>query len=572
MKTTPDNEKLLDLIDDARKGKIVLPQFQRNFVWSRDDVTALLLSILEGHFIGAFLLLDTDSDNLPFAARTLEGVALSMDQARPDRMILDGQQRLTSLHYAFAAPDIPLRWTKYPYRFFLDLRKVTEGQLEEAITSERVDFVDDRLHRESQFESLVIPFTEIEQWEDWLNDYEQWLVTRDKDAYFSQYFKIDKPVWRTVMDRVRSFLVPTLGIPKFLPDNGERIAEVCAIFEKMNSTGVRLSVYDLLTARLYKYGIDQHSLWQKAVDSHKLLDQVSGGEPDVFGVYLLRTMALMRGLDVKSKSLINLKPKDYEHDWCLAAASIEKALERIMSTTQDGFGAFDQRWQPYSTMVSPLAAMLHKIETKKLDHRAYKLMRRWYWSSVFLERYAGAVESTIHRDFQDFVKAVNDPSLEPQALAEARVNIVENPNYSLRNVSRVNATYRGIMCLTAIRGAKDFQADDSIQFHDLEDHHIFPQAYLTNVRDAAGNKIPPGRINSIVNRTLISAQTNGRIHRKSPSKYLAEIVPAAREREIMASHFIDHDGLAAMQSDDFDAFLDARELSLLTEVVTRVGD
>ncbi len=572
MKTTPDNEKLMGLIDDARKGKIVLPQFQRNFVWSRDDVSALLLSILEGHFIGAFLLLNTDSDNLPFAARLLQGVDMSPRQMRVERMILDGQQRLTSLHYAFAAPDIPLRWTKYPYRFFLHLRRISEGSLEEAISSERADLVDGNQSREAQFKSLVIPFTEIEHWDDWLNDYEQWLVARDQDAYFNQYFKVDRPAWRAIMERVRHFLVPTLVIPKFDPDNGDRIAEVCAIFEKMNSTGVRLSVYDLLTARLYKYGIDQHRLWQEAVESHELLDQFSGGEPDVYGVYMLRTIALMRGLDAKSKTLINLRPEDYERDWRQAAASMEKALERMTSTSQDGFGVFDQRWMPYSTMVSPLAAMHRAIEVQGLDYRAYRLMRRWYWSSVFQERYAGAVESTIHRDYQDFIQAVGDPSFEPQALAEARVNIVENPNYSLRNVSRVNATYRGVMCLVAMRGAKDFQADDSIEFHALEDHHIFPQAYLKSLRDAEGNKIPAGRINSIVNRTLISAQTNRRISRRSPSNYLAQIVPAGHAPEIMASHFMDEDGLAAMQADDFDAFMDARELSLLTEVVTRVGD
>src|SRR5262249_17538934 len=136
MKTTPDNDKLLSLIDDARKGLIVLPQFQRNFVWSRDDITDLLTSILQGHFIGSFLLLDVDKDNIPFAHRALEGVVTTKGR-RPEKMILDGQQRLTSLHYVFAAPDIPLRYTKNPYRFFMDLNKVAEGDLENAFLSQR---------------------------------------------------------------------------------------------------------------------------------------------------------------------------------------------------------------------------------------------------------------------------------------------------------------------------------------------------------------------------------------------------------------------------------------------------
>lgn len=571
MRTIPDNQKLLDLIQGARKGKIVLPQFQRNFVWSRDDVTALLASILEGHFIGAFLLLRTDSDSVPFAFRTLEGVDLPDEQVRPELMVLDGQQRLTSLHYVFAAPEIPLRWTKYPYRFFLDLRKVTEGDLENAISSERQDRANGQLEWERQFESLVIPFTEIERWDHWLRAYEQWLVKRDKSAYFSQYFEIDKPAWTQVLDRVRAFLVPTLEIPKFQADDPDRIAEVCAIFEKMNSRGVRLSVYDLLTARLYKYGIDQHRLWEETVESHQLLDQFSDSKPDEYGVYVLRTIALMRGLDAKGKTLINLSPQNYERDWRRAVASMEKALQRLTSTSEDGFGVFDQHWTPYSTMISPLAAMLYAIESQKLDHRAYKLMRRWYWASVFQERYAGAVESTIYRDYQDFMRVMADPTFEPVALTDARLNIVENEAYSLRTVSRVNAVYRGIMCLTAIQGAKDFQADDSIEFHTLEDHHIFPKAYLERIKGSNGKKIPSEKVNSIVNRTLISAQTNRRISRSSPSNYVDRLVPAERREEIMASHFIDADSLAAMQTDDLDAFFDARDLCLLSEVIARIG-
>jgi hypothetical protein len=570
MKTTPDNQLLLELVNDARKGKIVLPQFQRNFVWSRDDITALLVSILEGHFIGSFLLLETEHDDLPFAIRPVEGVELRQDQLRPDRMILDGQQRLTSLHYAFAAPDIALRWTKYPYRFFLNLHNITENKLEEAIFSDRADQVSGRLARQTQFETLIIPFTEIEAWNDWLNDYERWLVDRDRDIYFNQYFNRDKPAWNKAIDRIRAFLVPTLEIPKFRSDDSIRIAEVCAIFEKMNSKGVRLSVYDLLTARLYKYGIDQHQLWEAAVASHDLLNQFSDGKPDEYGVYLLRTVALIRGFDAKSQTLINLSAENYERDWCQAALYTEKALERLTSTNEHGFGVFAQKWIPYSTMISPMAAMLYAIEHKQLDHRAYKLMRRWYWASVFCERYAGAVESTIYRDYQDFLKSSSDLEYESVAQREARVNLIENTSFTLRTVSRVNAIYRGCMCLIALKGAKDLQADDSIEFHTLEDHHVFPRAYLEKERKPNSAAISGDLINSIVNRTLISSTTNRRISRSSPSNYLQRVVPPEHMTTILNSHFIDQEGIVAMQADDFSAFLDARELALMAEIISKL--
>jgi hypothetical protein len=575
MKTIPGNNGLLDLVQKARKGTLVLPQFQRNFVWSRDDITGLLESILDGHFIGSFLLLRTDADSVPFGLRPIEGVDLAVSQLRPDAMILDGQQRITSLHYAFSAPPIPLRWTKYPYRFFLDLRKLTEGDLENAIFSDRADSVVGLLKEQAQFERLAIPLTVTEHWGEWLNRYERWLVDRDRDAYFSQYFEKDKPAWDAIMGRVRGFEVPTIEIPRIDPDDPDRLGEVCAIFEKMNSTGVRLSAYDLVTARMYRFRqdggkpIDVHALWEDAVAEHTHLAEFSDGEPDQFGVYLLRTIALLRGFDAKSKTLITLKPDSFVEHWRSAAAATEVALKRMASTNDDGFGVFDPKWLPYGTMVSPLAALLHNMQAKHVGHHAYDLLKRWYWSSVFLERYAGAVESTIYRDYQDLRVAFEAPDARPAALVEAQARIVENEAYTLRDVSRLNATYRGVMCLVAIRGAQDFGAGDAIEFHELDDHHIFPQAYLRRLPKERRPK--DQEINCIVNRTLISSSTNRRISRSRPGEYISKLVPQDREEAILASHLMDAAALDALRRDDFYGFVAARERVLLAEIGRRIA-
>ena len=349
------------------------------------------------------------------------------------------------------------------------------------------------------------------------------------------------------------------GWPKFVP-----------YLKKFNSTGVKLSVYDLLTARLYKDKIDLHALWMKAVDQHHRLDQYSEGSPDEFGVYILRTIGLLRGVDVKSKSLINLSPKNFVQDWTTAVAYFEKALERMTHVGPDGFGAFDRKWTPYVTMASPLAAILHDIEKRKLGHNAYHLMQRWYWSAVLRERYAGAVESTINRDYLDFHKAMSDPEFEPDAIRDARTAIVEAPTFTLTNVSRLNSVYRGVMCSVALRGAKDFGLDDSIQFHDLEDHHIFPSAYLAKLHSPDGRKIQNERINCVVNRTLISDQTNLKISNHAPSRYLEELIPADKRVSILSTHYIESASQAAMQTDDFDVFLKARDHVLISEIIRRI--
>lgn len=564
MNSSPENQNLLELIKKAQTGKIVLPQFQRNFVWARDDINDLLVSILQDHFIGSFLFLNTDKDNIPFKVRSLEGVEITPSHLKPDHMVLDGQQRLTSLNYAFTAPNIPVRYSKYPFRFYLDLSKLTEGNIENAVWNDYAYRAGKRLERIFQFENKLIPFTELLQFDQWKNAYEKWLAEKDRNAYFTDYFEKDKEQWDALNLRLRTFDVPVISLPKVESGDGEALAEVCAIFEKMNSTGVKLSVYDLLTARMYIHNIDIHELWQQTVAEYPYINEHSDGVPDTFGVYLLRIMALIRGSEVRSKNLINLTPHNFTQDWKIAVDYMEKALTRMRSVGEDGFGAFNIKWIPYSTMVSPLAAMLHTIEKKNLDHKAYKIMQSWYWSAVFRERYGGSVETNIYKDFQDFLRALKDDGFEPEAISDARTGIVENPAFTLRDVNRVNSVYRGIMSLVALHGAKDFIADDAIHFHDLEDHHIFPKAYLKK------HKIKDNLINCILNRTLISDVSNGKISSHAPSKYVPTIIPTDRRDEILRSHFIDESAARELVQDNFDAFLDKREKAFLQAVKQRI--
>lgn len=562
MDIIPDKKQISLLVDMASKGGIVLPEFQRNFVWRRDDITDLLISIIKRYFIGTFLLLRVDRDNIPFAMRPITGVDKSEKELNPEWMVLDGQQRITSLYYVFYAPDVPLKSTRYPYRFFLNLKKVSNGEIDDAIFSERSDFCGEYLKEKYQFENCVIPFTEILNWSEWRHKFETYLLNKDKDFFIDEYHPKIEPIWAEKIKDITNFLVATIEIPKVEHDNPEKIAEVCAIFEKMNSTGVPLSVYDLLTARLYKYRIDLHKLWKDSIDEHKLLSQFSSNEPDIFGVFILRTIALIRGKEVKSKVLINLKPENFEQDWKIASYYVEKALQRIASTNEDGFGVFDQKWFPYTTMTAVLAALLRFIDSNKAyATKGLKVFKKWFWTSVFLERYAGATDSTTYGDYNDIIKHLVDTEKIPSFLKEASDEILNNPNYSLKDVSRRNAVYKGIMSLIAIKGAKDFMADDSIEFWDLDDHHIFPKKYLANQK-----KYKDYEINTVLNKTLISSSANRKISKTQPSTYIKKVIPQKRRKVILNSHYIDDKAMKAMMIDDYEEFIKARENELVTKI------
>src|SRR4051794_6273762 len=103
MEIIPDKRRIIGLVEQAHEGKICLPNFQRDFVWPREEVADLVRSIIRGYFIGSLLLLRCDADNPPFAPIFLRGSKPLHTDARPELLVLDGQQRLSSLIYALTA-------------------------------------------------------------------------------------------------------------------------------------------------------------------------------------------------------------------------------------------------------------------------------------------------------------------------------------------------------------------------------------------------------------------------------------------------------------------------------------
>src|SRR5258708_10905586 len=122
MEIIPDKRKVVGLVEQAHEGKICLPNFQRDFVWTREEVADLVRSIVRGYFIGSLLLLRCDASNPPFAPIFLRGAKPPIQEPRPELLILDGQQRLSSLLYALTAPDLSLKDSSQRHWFFLNLQ------------------------------------------------------------------------------------------------------------------------------------------------------------------------------------------------------------------------------------------------------------------------------------------------------------------------------------------------------------------------------------------------------------------------------------------------------------------
>jgi hypothetical protein len=541
MEIIPDKRKVIGLVEQAHEGKICLPNFQRDFVWTREEVADLVRSIIRGYFIGSLLLLRCDAENPPFAPIFLRGSNPTHRAPHPELLVLDGQQRLSSLIYALSAPDLSLKDSSRRRWFFLNLDLLLDEP-------DNDDIVFDRAKRElrgldsrdTQYEQRILPCTELLQphmFLNWRDGFDDWAREKGPDLH-EQYRSIWRDKWTSAVTAFQTFEAPLVELPRVDDSDNESIGRVCAIFEKLNSTGVDLSVYDLLTARLYRSGIHLHDLWSEACKAHPRLRTWSKGKADEhkFGVLVLRTLALLRGLDPKPRILIDLLPEDFETDWKRAAAAIDRALELITLVGDDGFGVFAEKWLPGFGLIPILAALRAEVDAKKLGDKERADLRRWYWCNVFLERYSSAVESKSRKDYLEMTRHWFEGGPEPDVFRDAD-DVIGAPGFRIRgSASYASAVYSGVFCLLAIRNARDWRRGESIQLQELQDHHIFPQAYLK--RHDITKRVD---VNTIANRTLISNETNGKIKDKAPAGYLndTEIFAAAKRDALLAPHFID---------------------------------
>jgi hypothetical protein len=580
----PDKRPVIRLVEQAHEGKLCLPAFQRDFVWRRDEVADLVRSIMRGYFIGSLLLLRCDPQHAPFKPVFLTGAKPLLKEPQPELLVLDGQQRLTALLYALTAPDLKLKDSAQRRWFFLDLKLLLREPDNDEIVFDRTARELDGLGAANvQYSRHILPCDRLLKSKDflsWRDGLDDWLREANPDEH-KRFREEWRDSWTQAVNGFQSFEVPLVELPRVSDSESDALGRVCAIFEKLNSTGVELSVYDLLTARLYRSGIKLHDLWGEACKKHKHLNQWSKGKADTnkFGVLTIRTLALLRGLDPKPRFLINLSPENFEADWQGAAAAMERALEIVTNVGTDGFGVFNAKWLPGFGLLPVLAALRAQIETRKLGEGPRSDLRRWYWSNVFLERYSSAVESKSRKDYAELLAHWTEDQAEPAVFAEVRARLGSD-GFSIRDsASQASAVYSGVFCLLAIRGARDWSRGESIQLQSLQDHHIFPRDYLKS--HGLEKRVV---VNSIVNRTLISDETNGKIKNKAPAIYLMskEIFPSTARDGLLSPHFVEADATEAMSRATptvldvdlaviYEDFCRARERAIVSEIRKACG-
>lgn len=583
----PDHVSLSTLVNYLREGRFVIPDFQREFEWKPWDIKELMRSIFLDYYVGSLLLWKGKPES--FRDLSCEPIYGHGGGIKQEYIVLDGQQRLTAMNYAFLAPDKPLPNRTSRFFYFIKVDRFMADEFDEAFDYDRVTRRWARVldNQKEQYSSHLFPLSVIGAtgWElpNWVQGYETYWrkvvddATANGDTERAAEANIHAENAKLFGEHLQG-ITGQYQISYIELDKDLGTDKICDIFTQINSKGIRLDVFDLINALLKPKGLQLKHMWRNASTR---LDDV---ETEKMNVYILQVMSILRQSYCSPKYLYFLLPGqekpvrdpdgtrrkeilvtdtyDFQSRWDAAVDALESAI-KVLRHPQE-YGAISSTFLPYVSILPVFSAVRAHIKSiphaRRLDAR--RKLRHWYWASVFMSRYSGSVESTSARDFIDMKVWFDDDALEPPVIAEFAQRF---KSIDLRKeTKRGSSIYNGIFNLLVIQGARDWMTGDVPQHGDLDDHHIVP--------DSWGKKnIPGGLINSIMNRTPLTADTNRRIiGDKLPNQYLPELIRENGEetvRNILESHFISPAALAILLRDpfgpdDYEAFIAERQKTL----------
>lgn len=595
----PDHVSLAVLLGRAREGRFVVPDFQREFEWMPWDIRDLVRSIFLDYYIGSLLLWKSKPQN--YQALSCEGIYAYQGVLQPEHIVLDGQQRLTAMFYAFTAPDLRLPNRQNRFYYWVRVDQFMAGQYDDAFHySNTTKALEDLLANPSaQYENhmflcAVIGDPDMFALPNWVQGYRQYWEQRAVEPG-SSATSYDSALARHHAENGLEFgkhvqsIMQEYQISFIELDEDLEIDKVCDIFTQLNSRGVRLDVFDLMNALLKPKGLQLKHMWRDAEKRLAFTDSAR------MNVYVLQVMSILRQAYCSPKYLYYLLPgaeKTTRHPdgkferetlvqssdqfrklWDDAVDTLETAIG-VLSNPQE-FGASSAKFIPYLSIIPAFASLQAIAAQQPTDRRfaAQRKVRHWYWASVFSNRYSSAVESTAASDSLAMRAWFEDDSREPGFVHDFGSQLRELNLHA--QVRYGTAIYNGVFNLLVMAGARDWYSGTVPSPGQLDDHHIVPAAW--------GRKSGiDSRINSILNRTPLTADTNRTvIGDQLPNAYLPKMIEHNGEdvvRKTMSSHFISSLAVDILLRnpftvEDFDQFIAERRRTILEAIQERlIGD
>lgn len=587
-----DSLNLGAVLKDVASGALQLPDFQREWKWDDERIRALIATVTLDYPLGVVMALQTGGTP-QFKSRTLKG-AESMEGTVPELLLLDGQQRMTSLFQALSREDpvetVDARGKELKRWYYIDIRKAigAPADRDDAVVS----VPEDRILRSDFARRVVLDLSSIErECEEGFFPLHIVFDTQRVNEWLQEFVKADTANWgiwsefqEHVLNHVRQFQVPMIKLPA-----STTMDAVCAVFERVNTGGVSLNVFELLTATYagnqehvaergdyYRLPVEWEQIKKDLTSSYPVFGRMEAGVEDgLSSSDFLQAVALVRTWEEKQdglRSSVSCKRRDLLQ---LPLADFRRLAPRVAEAFKWVGSFLEQQCivrttdLPYRTQLVPLAAVRAVLGEATDTPGAEDQITRWYWNGVLGEMYGGSTESRFTRDVEQLIGWIRGSDGTPDTIAEAA--FLDDRLNSL--TTRNSAAYKGIYALLVKQGAVDWYFTEAplnagrIIEHNVDVRQIFPKGWFAkHAPDQAA------RGNSIVNKTPLSVRAS-RSLTGSPAVYLKSLALESGMRpewfdDVLATHLIDP---STLHEADFESFYDSRSRQLLELVRSAMG-
>lgn len=582
MAAQSNDKDLSELLKKVHNGTWQLPEFQRSWVWDDTRVIKLLESLLSGYPMGAIMNLEHGNNSIHLKYRLFTGVNANCASVVPEGLILDGQQRLTTLYQALYSREpvktcLPTNRDKEIERYYyIDMRKIVKDDTDvlECLLSIPADkklkedigrtITLDLSDRKKEFEQFFYPvnilYDPVEVG-NWMTQYYQF------HNYDPIAVKLYTDFLQKVITPLQSYKIPVIQLTK---DTSKEA--VCQIFENVNTGGVPLTVFELATAIYASDGFNLREDWSNIQKEFKSLkvNLLKKMEPH----YFLMAMSLLvsyqnnlisgSAVTCKKRDILKMVLKDYTANRDALVKGFKLANNFVVH-----LGIYATRDLPYETQLIPLAAIFAFDEThsKLLNMpNAKEKLAHWFWCGVFGELYGGANETRFATDIVGVLSWISNGN-EPDTVVRSSFNAIRLLSLTTRN----SAAYKGVMALILKESPLDFMTGQKMDVasylnENTDIHHIYPEVQCQN----AG--FPASKWNSVINKTPIYASTNRSIGGRLPSEYIMTMAKKGlSDQQIddaLVSHMINP---MLLRDDNFDSYITDRATRILNCIEKAMG-
>lgn len=578
--------KLTDLVTKIDQKELVIPDFQRGFKWRQADIRKLLESLLLDFPIGAALFWKTERKTLEY--RLVEDVDFndddddeSGDGSQQDEngtkeidFILDGQQRITSIYKLFprslAPTEQELESNLKGLRFFLDLTKL--GLNQDILSPKPKDYFA-KLADPDNVAAAIIEKRAPDLRKEYRSIKEKtpqkltdddilricikrtWLpLTRsfleNKQSHLSKIRKevaagfpdADEDAVDTALNDWVDWFASTFQavlnrkVLTCLILGNDKPEGLARIFETINSTGMNLSVFDLLVARLGTWesegkDLNLRKLLTQALDKELLQkfddDRALGGTASQ---QVPRILALRAGIDLKKGDILKTKKEIF----LAHANSLGEDLKAALDTLTHHMGVVDQSYIPAKDAISLIGAV-HSDQWEKQKDTVIAFL----WAICLIVDWDSSTNEKVKQRYVQ-LKDLLDGKIDSSALLDELDS--EFPTFEeLRDSTSKSAIkFRTFMTFNLARGGDDWLSKPRTTSEPMEDHHIFPKDWINNNRAPNEDKTTWTALrDSVLNRIFVSKDANLDARAKTPPSYLAQLTKTERRILQIPESFIE---------------------------------